>query len=124
MQNNKLIKKEGLYAPFSYWEDKEEKSTNKIINGCGPQYLPSNLIPDRLFGLNLTPSCNIHDWMYFKAKNKNDFVLADKIFLKNMNSLNRLNKSRKTKLRKILINIYYYSVKLRTFIANLFSKDE
>jgi hypothetical protein len=111
---------EGLIAPLSYWQAKDDKLDDQI-NGCGPSYLPSWIVPDSLFGIRVTESCNIHDWMYYKALSNSDFEKADEIFLKNLNRQIDSNKSVLNIARRALSYIYFSAVRVySTFKYHLF----
>jgi len=75
--------KQEMYVPESYVTASPEKR-NRVANGCGPAkgIIP---IPDAFWGVDLGEACNIHDWMYYKGKNYDDKIFADKAFLHNIN---------------------------------------
>jgi len=72
-----------LYEPISYTTascfQKQE-----ICNGCGSAKAKFDFVPDSIYGLKITPACNIHDWMYHKGKTIEDKEEADRVFLNNM----------------------------------------
>ena len=39
----------------------------KATNGCGREGIENLLVPDTIWGLQVTPICRVHDWMYEKA---------------------------------------------------------
>ena len=96
-----------LQAHNSYW-DAPDSVKRKYCNGCGPKgaYF---LIPDTLWGLNVTEPCNIHDWCYRTRKTEHDRHDADMMFLDNMlvlideNTTSRLLK----RLRRRRARTYY-----------------
>jgi len=56
---------EKLFAPARYWTlTPEEKRF--LCNGCGPKFhgIGDYLVPDNILGVNITASCDIHDFMY------------------------------------------------------------
>ena len=71
-----------LYAPDLYWK-LEEKEKAEICNGCGPRDF-GWLVPDTLWGLNVSEAADIHDFMYYNGKTLVDKTRADEIFLNNM----------------------------------------
>ena len=99
-----------LQAPNSYWDATEEEK-KKYCNGCGPKgaYF---LIPDTLWGLNITEPCNIHDWCYRFGKTEQDRQDADRMFLDNMLSTIDENTTWKwlKKLRRRRARTYYHVV--------------
>ncbi len=78
-----MINKDGLKVPHSF-----SIATNNeramVVNKCGPDGWLSQLIPDHLLGVDISRSCNIHDWMVEKAKSKSELLSADWVFLENM----------------------------------------
>jgi hypothetical protein len=72
-----------LYAPESYWKLTPEQKSS-IVNGCGPGKVLGILVPDSLWGLNITEVCNIHDYCYAMGESIKDKNEADRIFLNNM----------------------------------------
>ena len=73
-----------LYAPDSYWKI-PEKERNVRHTACGAgKGLGDFLIPDSLWGLNVTEACRIHDYMYSVGKTEEDREMADKAFLNNL----------------------------------------
>ena len=73
----KLFEPEGYKALTA-----AEKS--KICNGCGSKGLGGWLVPDTVWGLNITDCCNIHDYMYSQGATLKDKEYADRIFLNNL----------------------------------------
>lgn len=72
-----------LFEPESYsLATCEEKQ--QICNGCGAANSKFDFVPDKIYGLLITPACNIHDWMYHKGKTIEDKEQADRVFLNNM----------------------------------------
>ncbi len=72
-----------LFAPASYVEAAPE--VRRIaVNGCGPGGWLADLVPDTLYGLDVAPACNIHDWMYAAGQTIEDKAEADRVFLNNL----------------------------------------
>ena len=78
--NDKLIKKNGILAPSSFHELTPEQ-IRKISNGCGPSGW-GLIVPDKwhIIGLNMTPACDPHDYMYHMGWPKKE---ADNVFEEN-----------------------------------------
>ncbi len=72
-----------LYAPDSFIEASLEMK-KAVCNGCGPAGWKRRFVPDTIWGLDICPVCDIHDWMYFKGQSHEDKVTADRVFLYNM----------------------------------------
>lgn len=71
-----------LYAPPEFWQlTPAEKE--KRCNGCGPKGY-GLFIPDTIWGLRITPACDIHDFMYALGETEADKCEADRVFLNNM----------------------------------------
>jgi hypothetical protein len=62
-------------------DDPEE--LERIVNGCGPKYFGA-LVPDELYGMDMEPACNIHDFMYHFGRTHLDKEVADRSFLNNV----------------------------------------
>jgi hypothetical protein len=88
-----------LYAPKEYWTltpaDKAE-----VVNGCGPGGWKYDLIPDTMWGLDVSEACNIHDYMYYIGVTEKDKVLADGAFRENLRKIVEM-KSRLWILKKL-----------------------
>ena len=97
-----------LYAPESFWE-LEDKSE---LNGCGPKSA-GLMVPDTIFGLNISAACNIHDHCYtLKPYSISTKDWADRIFLNNILRLNESTKWRWLKrLRRWSAYRYYNAVR-------------
>ena len=63
---------------------------------CGPGHLGDILIPDNIFGVDLRPSCHIHDYSWRVAEpTKEDFNQSNLMFLRNMrNAVKHFQKSK------------------------------
>jgi len=70
-----------LYAPKTYWNATEEQLEN-ICNGCGAK--DGIKVPNTMWGLNIKPCCQIHDWMFAEGKTYADFLFANAIFIMNL----------------------------------------
>lgn len=71
-----------LYAPQEYWQASPELLRD-ICNGCGTKGIGA-IVPDTIYGVDITAACNIHDWMYFVGSTITDKEEADRVFLNNM----------------------------------------
>ena len=65
-----------LYIPNGY-----QPKTD--CNGCGSGW-NAKLVPDTIYGLDITPVCCIHDYMYEVGTTIEDKEEADRAFLNNM----------------------------------------
>lgn len=114
-----MEKQNNLSAPPLYWQ-KSNSNDLPYINSCGGTGINSLIIPDSLFGLDISDACNIHDYMYEQGINRKR---ADKLFLENMLLL--INKDSNSKilksLRKAKAYIYYLGVML---FGNFFFKKK
>ena len=72
-----------LLAPQSYLDASPEERSN-ICNGCGTSGWKGALVPETMWGLNISEACQIHDWMYHEGLTENDKVFADILFLRNL----------------------------------------
>ena len=56
-------------------------------NGCGREGIEEKIIPDTIWGLDISPVCRVHDWMYADADTTDEENYADAIFGANLISL-------------------------------------
>lgn len=59
----------------------------EMTNGCGREGIEERLIPDTIWGLDISPVCRVHDWMYADADTTEEENYADAIFGANLISL-------------------------------------
>ena len=108
-----IQKKDGLIVPSSYL-NATEKERKKILNQCGPDGPVNKWVPNHLLGVDISESCNIHDWTFVDAKNQKEHKRSDKIFLKNM--LATVDKESKWAVPRIirrgLAYLYYGAVRV------------
>jgi len=110
-----MINKQKLEAPKEYFElSKDEK--RKITNKCGPDGFINKIIPNSLLGLDISESCNIHDFMFHHSKTKEDFKRSDKTFLKNLKKEIKTSNFIMEPIRKTFSYFYYYVVRLYSYI--------
>lgn len=72
-----------LYAPEQYWRLGRE-AIKEITNGCGPGGWLRALVPDTIWGLDISEACDIHDYMYAVGLTNEDKEVADRVFLNNI----------------------------------------
>lgn len=72
-----------LYAPEIYVAASPEVRAT-VVNGCGPGGWKVDIVPDTIWGLNVTEACNIHDWMYTTGETIADKDEADRVLLNNL----------------------------------------
>lgn len=98
-----------LYAPESYWTaTTTERSA--VCNGCGVAGWKGKLVPDTLWGLNISKSCDIHDWMYHFGKTEEERCEADRVFLNNLIRIINHHGGALAGLRRYRATTYYNSV--------------
>lgn len=59
----------------------------RVTNGCGREGIESMLVPDTIWGLDISPVCRVHDIMYQYATSLEDENFADAIMGANLISL-------------------------------------
>ena len=72
-----------LWCPESFKRATSEERERKC-NGCGTKGLGGILVPNTLYGLDVTEACDIHDWMYAEGTTVSDKNTADRVFRNNM----------------------------------------
>ena len=53
-----------LYADPRCWKFREDHPEEWKAFGCGPGGFGDKLVPDTMYGLNVSEACRIHDWYY------------------------------------------------------------
>ena len=99
------------FIPESYFTASDEVR-KLVVNGCGAGGWKFDIVPDTIYGLNITEECNIHDWMYDQGSTAEDKAFADKVLLHNL--LVKINDAfvLLRPLRRIRAYEYYEAVKL------------
>ncbi len=76
-----------LFAPNTFWEA-STTMVNDIAVGCGPgSGWKEKLVPDTMYGLDISEACVIHDWMYYEGETHEDKERADRVFMNNLNRI-------------------------------------
>ena len=108
-----------LYAPQEYLQASNDKKF-KICNGCGPDNILHRIIPNSIFGVDVTEACNIHDWMTTNSRDLTERLHADSVFFANLKKL--INKAGgSTLLRWLRVSaarLYHYSVRSYSHIKS------
>ena len=65
-----------------------------MTNGCGRDGAENRLVPDSILGLDISPACRVHDWMYTDAQEANceqdalnAEIEADAVFAANLDGI-------------------------------------
>jgi len=77
------------FAPKTYWTASQVEK-ERVVNGAGPRDF-GWMVPDTMYGLNQTEPANIHDWMYEIGRVLEDKMLADRVYLNNLNRTIKYN---------------------------------
>ncbi len=72
-----------LFAPESYW-NASDSLRRANCNGCGTAGWKGTLVPDTIYSLPVSESCNIHDWMYAIGTTSAERLVADLVLLANL----------------------------------------
>jgi len=73
-----------LYAPAGYWEMPQEvREARKTACGAGDG-IGDAVVPEKIWGLNVTEACRIHDYMYEVGRTIEDKEEADRVLLNNI----------------------------------------
>ena len=80
----------------------------EVTNGCGRDGIEGVVIPDSIYGLDISPVCRVHDWMYGEAQSLEDEQDADSVFAENLVSLIQQKTSSKIMLWLRLRRAYKY----------------
>lgn len=65
-----------------------------MTNGCGREGAENRFVPDSILGLDISPACRVHDWMYEDAQEETDEpaalaaeIEADAVFAANLDGI-------------------------------------
>ena len=72
-----------LFAPDSFVEAPDWQR-KQVCNGCGPGGWKFDLVPDTIYGLDVSAACDIHDWMFTVGETNEDFDEANRVFKYNL----------------------------------------
>jgi hypothetical protein len=104
----------GLIAHAECFKFKRENPEEWASFGCGPGGLGDWLVPDTMWGLNISEACRIHDWYYrfFYDRSPRAKEFADQLLLENARTI--ITKGSHNfitrKLRYIRCRTYYFMV--------------
>jgi len=76
-----------LYAEPECWRFRRQRPDAWESFGCGPgDGIGDRLVPDTMYGLNVSEACRVHDWYYrFYPEDTEDArAMADRIFRNNL----------------------------------------
>ena len=59
----------------------------EMTNGCGREGVEGRIVPDTIWGLDISPVCRVHDYMYMHAETLAEENYSDAIFGANLISL-------------------------------------
>lgn len=95
-----------------------------ICNGCGAAGAKFDFVPDTIYGMNIAPACNIHDWDYEAGVTEDDRKKADIRWRDNLYSL--INLSTKNSRWRYIVKplmcarvLWYYAI-IRNMGADAF----
>ena len=106
-----------LFAPAEFWELSTDER-NKISNGCGAASAAIDYVPDTVYGLNISASCDIHDFGYYLGGTEEDKYISDLFLL--INALQIIKQNNGWKFMKAL----RYSRAIKYFYAVDFYGDD
>lgn len=78
-----LVEFEGLLVHRSYAEAAPEERA-KVCNGCGTSGWKGLLVPETMWGLDISSACQPHDWDYERGETEEDKEQADILLLCNL----------------------------------------
>jgi hypothetical protein len=103
-----LVVRKGLTAPDGFWR-LHPKDYKRICNGMGPKGF-GWLVPDTMWGLNVSRAGDIHDFMYYWGLWPREF--CDKLFLRNILAIINKKGGKLAPLRRVRAHTYYKAVSL------------
>ena len=91
-----------------------KNSASALSGGCGSDKAWIDLVPDKIFGLDITEACKIHDYMYVIGGSRQDKIKADKLFYRNLKTI-VLNNHNLAMRKSWLATIKLYYIAVRDF---------
>lgn len=114
-----------LYAHPECWIFREKHPEEFASFGCGPGGAGDKLVPDTMYGLDISNACRIHDWYYrFYPENTEEArAMADRIMKNNLLRIVEAKTRNKFLLwlRRRRCKTYYWMV--REFGASSYFND-
>jgi hypothetical protein len=110
-----LVKNQyGLIADIECWKFKRENPEEWATFGCGPGGVGDILVPDTMWGLNISEACRVHDWYYrfYYDRSASGKMLADELMLQNTRWIIKMESDSRTLkyLRNVRAKTYYVMV--------------
>lgn len=104
-----------LYAHQECWLFRENHPEEFQSFGCGPGGTGDLLVPDTMFGVDISNACRIHDWYYrfWPGKTEEDRAMADRIMRNNLLRIVRAKSNNRFSLwlRERNCQLYYNMVR-------------
>ena len=110
-------KKYELFAPSEFWDLTDEEKA-EVTNGCGAASAAIDFVPDTIYGLDISASCDIHDFSYNEGGLEEDKFIADLFLL--INALQIIKQESSNNFTKTL----RYSRAIKYFYAVDFFGDD
>jgi len=83
-----------------------------ICNGCGAAGAKIDLIPDGMYGLDISSACYIHDLDYFLGETEADRRFADDRLKRNLLTLIAAGNAIMWPARRVRVNTYHKAVRM------------
>ena len=114
-----------LYAHPECWLFSTEHEKDFLSFGCGPGGAGDKLVPDTMYGLDISPACRIHDWYYrFYPEDKEEArAMADRIMKNNLLRIVEANTKSKVLLWLRRRRCHTYYIMVRKFGGSSYFED-
>ena len=112
-ETRKLVRR-GLLVAAPLFLQLPVPELTRIVNGCGAAKAKFDFVPDKVYGLSMTPVCHIHDLDYELGDTADEKEAADYRFLNNgFKYINRKSNTFTAFLRRRRWLKYYEAVLLK-----------
>ena len=111
-----------LYAPELYWA-LTPAGKKEFCNGCGAKGL-GWMVPESIWGLDISEACNIHDFMYAMGIDEEDRESADRVFRNNMLRIVKTGSKWLLPFRVARVLFYYLMIQCVGGVAFWSGKNE
>jgi len=109
-----FVKYNGLIAHHECWEFKRLFPEEWASFGCGPGGFGDWIVPDTMWGLNISEACRVHDWYYrfYWDRSTEAKKFADTLLMDNCRAIIEQGSSNVIilNLRYIRCRTYYFMV--------------
>jgi len=124
-EGNKKMTRVKLYAEPECWLFREKNPKEYKSFGCGPGGAGDKLVPDTMYGLDISEACRVHDWYYrfYPGNTEEDRKMADRVMKNNLLRIVKANTSNGFLLWLRRRRCHTYYIMVRNFGATSYFEE-